>query len=83
MVGLVVVSHSRALAEALVELVGQAAGTDLPVAAAGGVGDERRQPGTDATDVAAAIRSVYTGKGVVVLMDMGSAVLSAETALPV
>ena len=81
MVGLVIVSHSRALADALVELVRAAAGAELPVAAAGGVGDNRRDLGTDATDVAAAIVSVYDADGVVVLMDLGSAVLSAETAL--
>lgn len=81
MVGLVLVSHSRALAEALAGLVRGVTGTDLPLAIAGGSGDDHAEPGTDAMDILAAVESVYRPEGVVVLMDLGSAVLSAETAL--
>jgi len=81
LVGLVIVSHSNALANALVDLVKQVAETDLPLAAVGGVGENREEFGTAATDVAAAIEAVYSPDGVVVLMDLGSALLSAETAL--
>ncbi len=81
MIGLVLVSHSRALAKALAELVRGVAGADLPLAVAGGIGDDRADLGTDATDILAAVESVYRPGGVVVLMDLGSAVLSAETAL--
>jgi dihydroxyacetone kinase phosphotransfer subunit len=81
MVGLVFVSHSSALAEALVGLVKQVAVGQVPrMAIAAGVGPEREEFGTDAADIAAAIQSVSEGDGVAVLMDLGSAILSAEMA---
>ena len=79
-VGLVVVSHSRPLADAAVVLArGMLPGRDLAVEIA--AGDVDGGLGTDATAIAAAIASADSGDGVVVLMDLGSAVLSAETAL--
>jgi phosphoenolpyruvate-protein phosphotransferase/dihydroxyacetone kinase phosphotransfer subunit len=81
MVGIVLVAHSRALAEALVALVRQVASPQVPLAIAAGAGPDREEFGTDAVEIAAAIRSVYSAEGVVVLMDLGSAVLSAEMAL--
>lgn len=81
MVGLVFVSHSRALAEALVSLVMQVASQGLSIAIAAGVGDDRSEFGTDAIEIMEAIQSVYSDDGVLVLMDLGSAILSAETAL--
>jgi len=81
MVGLVIVSHSRALAEALVGLLRQVASTELPVAVAAGIGDDRSEFGTDAVEIMEAIQSVYSDDGVLVLMDLGSAVLSAKMAL--
>ena len=79
-VGLVVVSHSRALADAAVELahaVLPPAGVRVEVAAGGPDGGF----GTDAVAVSEALAAADDGDGVVVLMDLGSAVLSAETAL--
>jgi multiphosphoryl transfer protein len=81
MVGLVIVSHSRALAEALVGLLRQVASVDLPVAIAAGIGENRSEFGTDATEIMQAIQSVYSDAGVLVLMDLGSAILSANMAL--
>ncbi|MGE5776990.1 MAG: phosphoenolpyruvate--protein phosphotransferase, partial [Chloroflexota bacterium] len=81
MVGLVLVSHSRALAEALVRLIRQVTSADLPLATAAGVGEDRRELGTDAIQIMEAIQSVYSEAGVMVLMDLGSAVLSANMAL--
>ncbi len=79
-VGLVVVSHSRALADAAVELArGMLPGRDLAVEVA--AGDVDGGLGTDATAIAEAMTAADSGDGVVVLMDLGSAVLSAETAL--
>jgi multiphosphoryl transfer protein len=80
MVGLVLVSHSRRLAEATVDLIKRTVGPDIPIVAAGGVGDDRSELGTDALDIQEAILKVRSPEGVVVLMDMGSAILSAETA---
>lgn len=79
-VGLVVVGHSRALAQAAVALAQQMIqGTDVPIAVAAGLDDTTF--GTDATAIADAIATADRGQGVVVLMDLGSAVLSAELAL--
>jgi multiphosphoryl transfer protein len=80
MVGLVLVSHSRRLAEAAVDLIKRTIGPDISIAAAGGVGDDRSELGTDALDIQEAILKVRSPDGVLVLMDMGSAILSAETA---
>ena len=79
-VGLVVVSHSRALAEAAVVLArGMLPGRETVIEVA--AGDVDGGLGTDATAIAAAITGADRGAGVVVLMDLGSAVLAAETAL--
>lgn len=81
-VGIVVVSHSSALADATVELVTRLA--NLPpdgprLRAAGGMEDG--SIGTDAVRVAEALADADAGAGVVVLADLGSAVLAASTAL--
>ncbi len=81
MVGLVIVSHSRPLAEALVNLVKQVASSDAPIAYAAGVGDDRQTFGTDAVEIMEAIETVYSPEGVMVLMDLGSAILSAQMAI--
>jgi phosphoenolpyruvate-protein phosphotransferase/dihydroxyacetone kinase phosphotransfer subunit len=80
MIGLVLVSHSRRLAEATVDLIKRTVGPDIPIAAAGGIGPDRSELGTDALDIQEAILKVRSAEGVLVLMDMGSAILSAETA---
>jgi multiphosphoryl transfer protein len=80
-VGIVVVSHSARLAEGVVELAREMGGADVRIEAAGGTDDPDAPLGTDATKVMAAIEAADTGDGVLVLMDLGSAVLSAEMAL--
>lgn len=81
MVGLVLVSHSQKLAEGVLELANQMVQGKVPIAAAGGIDDPDNPIGTDPMRVMAAIESVYSDDGVLVLMDLGSALLSAETAL--
>lgn len=81
MVGLVIVSHSRELANALFKLVKQVASPNIPMALSAGVGDDRQDFGTDAVEISEAIQSVYSPDGVIVIMDLGSAVLSAQMAL--
>jgi phosphocarrier protein FPr len=81
MVGLVIVSHSRQLAEALVSLIRGTGNEAIPMVATGGVGEGAQELGTDAGDIVDAIGSVYSDEGVLVLTDLGSAVLSAELAL--
>jgi len=79
LVGIVVVSHSARIAEGTVELARQMAGPDLLLEAAGGGPDGSL--GTDAMAIMAAIEAVDSGAGVVVLADLGSAVLATQTAL--
>lgn len=81
MVGIVFVSHSAKIAEGVRDLAGQMVQGSVPLAVAGGTDDPENGIGTDAVKIAQAIRSVYSEDGVVVLMDLGSAILSAETAL--
>ncbi len=80
MVGIVVVSHSRALARAAVGLAAEMLhGRSVPIAIAAGL--DETTLGTDAVRVQEAIEEVDGPDGVLVLMDLGSAVLSAELAL--
>lgn len=81
MVGIVVVSHSATLAEGVRELAAQMTQGQVPLATAGGIDDPEQPIGTDPMKVLAAIESVYGDDGVLVLMDLGSALLSAEMAL--
>ena len=81
MFGIVIVSHSRALAKSLCELARELSGKDIPVAYAGGVEGKDEAFGTDATDIMDAVESVYSEEGVIIFADMGSALISSETAL--
>jgi phosphocarrier protein FPr len=81
MIGIVIVSHSAELAEDVCKLAGQVAKGQVRLAAAGGAADPENPFGTDAFKVLQAVESVYSEEGVLVLMDLGSALLSAETAL--
>ena len=78
-VGLVIVAHSAKLAEGVREVAGQMAGETVVIRAAGGAANGAL--GTNAEAIAHAIAEAEQGEGVLVLMDLGSAVLSAETAL--
>jgi PTS hybrid protein len=78
LVGLVFVSHSAKIAEGVVELARQMAG-GVALVAAGGTEDGGI--GTSFDKVTAAIAAADAGRGVVILCDLGSAILTAETAL--
>ena len=77
MVGLVLVSHSPEIAKGTAELVRHMAG-EVEVTAVGG--DSDGALGTDPERIQTAIEELEAG-GVLVFMDIGSAVLSAETVL--
>lgn len=77
-VALVVVSHSEKLADGAAELAAQMA-PDVSIVAAGGTPDGRI--GTSLERVMAALEQAAGGDGVVVLTDLGSAVMTAESAL--
>ena len=80
-VGLVIVSHSAAIAGGLAELVAQVAGPEVPIVTAGG--GPNGTLGTDGGRVLDALRAVTSGSdaGVVVLVDLGSSLLSVRAAL--
>src|SRR6266516_1101218 len=78
-VGLVLVSHSAAIADGLAELVAQVAGPSVPIMAAGGGPDGTF--GTDGGRVLVALQEAVRAAGAVVLMDLGSSVLSVRAAL--
>ncbi|MCW3066210.1 MAG: putative dihydroxyacetone kinase phosphotransfer protein [Solirubrobacterales bacterium] len=79
MVGIVVVSHSSDLARGVAELAGQVAGPDVRIEAAGG--GPGGTLGTDEGLVRDAIRRANQGSGVVVLGDLGSAILTIRHVL--
>lgn len=81
MIGLVIISHSAKLAAGVEELARQMTQVPVPIALAAGIDDSENPFGTDAIKVQAAIESVYSEAGVLVLMDLGSAIMSAEMAL--
>jgi len=81
-VGLVIVSHSEKIAEGVVELAAQMA-PDVVLVAAGGVedGSGRSRIGTSFDRVQTGIGRASGSEGVVILTDLGSAVMTAETVL--
>jgi dihydroxyacetone kinase phosphotransfer subunit len=79
MVGIVLVSHSAELARGLADQVGQVAGPDVAIEPAGGGPDGGL--GTSADRVTGAIRRADRGDGVVVLGDLGSAILTVRAVL--
>lgn len=79
MVGLLIVSHSSKIADGARELAAQMSGPAVPIVAVGGTNDGGL--GTDAVRIAAAAQQLAGADGFVVLLDLGSAVLSTEMAL--
>ncbi len=77
MVGMVLVSHSPEVAEGTAELVRHMAG-EVEIVAVGG--DTDGSLGTDSDRIRSAIEGLEADE-VLVFMDIGSAVLSAETVL--
>ncbi len=78
-VGLVIVSHSAQLAEGVVELAGQMAQGKVAIAAAGGTAAGAL--GTSVEKILAALHVVDGPDGVLVLLDLGSAVMATEMAI--
>lgn len=79
MVGIVIVSHSWKIAEGIKDLTDQVAANHKGIICAGGMED--KSIGTDALRISEAIKAANDGDGVVVLADLGSGIMSAETAI--
>jgi dihydroxyacetone kinase phosphotransfer subunit len=78
-VGVVLVSHSSRLAEGLAELVRELGGDQVPVIAAGGMDDGSL--GTSYGRIEQAVHDADQGAGVLLLGDLGSALLTVKTLL--
>jgi phosphoenolpyruvate-protein phosphotransferase/dihydroxyacetone kinase phosphotransfer subunit len=79
-VGIVIVAHGQELANGVVDVASQmTAGQNLPIAAAGGLEDGGL--GTSLERIQQALDAVYSEDGVLVLMDLGSAVMTTEMIL--
>ena len=78
-VGIVLVSHSSSLAEGAAELAGQIGGGTVLIVPAGGTDDGRI--GTSEAKVRRAITAADSGAGVLILPDLGSAVLTVRVLL--
>ena len=75
-VGIVLVSHSAALAEGAAELAAQVSGGTVAIIPAGGTDDGGL--GTSAARVERAVKLADSGAGVVIVPDLGSAVLTVR-----
>src|SRR5271166_5984496 len=71
-VALVLVSHSRALAEGVAALARQMVGEGVKVICAAGSGEGGAELGTDATRILEAITAADNPAGTIVFMDLGS-----------
>ena len=78
-VGLVIVAHSAQLAAGVAELAGQMTKGAVRIIAGGGAGDGVL--GTSADVILTAIQTADDADGVLILLDLGSAILSTEMAL--
>jgi phosphoenolpyruvate---glycerone phosphotransferase subunit DhaM len=80
-VGIVLVSHSAELAEGAANLAAQVSGGTVIIIAAGGTDDG--DLGTSAAKVGRGLSQADQGAGVVVLPDLGSAVLTVRAVLEI
>ncbi len=78
MIGIVIVAHSKKLADGVKEIIEQMVPSEILIAAAGGAADHI---GTDAVLIRSKIDEVYSEDGVLVLVDFGSSIISAKAAI--
>jgi dihydroxyacetone kinase phosphotransfer subunit len=78
-VGIVIVSHSQRLAEGVVEFVSEMAQGPVAIIAAGG--KDTGELGTSLEKISRALEAAESGDGVLVLVDVGSAAMTAQVAL--
>jgi PTS hybrid protein len=78
-VGIVLLSHSRAIAEGAADVAAQVSAGSVRIVGVGGTDDGRR--GTSLDALAGAVDKVSSGAGVVIIPDLGSAVLTVKAYL--
>ncbi len=79
MVNLLIVSHSARLAEGVMEFVAQVSQQSITVLAAGGTAEGAL--GTSVDRIIEALQTLDSPDGTLVLVDIGGAVISVETAM--
>ncbi len=80
-IGVVLVSHSEYIAKGLRDLVNEMNDGSVPVVAAGGADGGRI--GTSAIRIQEAIESLEECEHILIYADLGSSILSAETAMDI
>lgn len=78
-VALVVVSHSKAIAEGTHDMIRQMVGSDVDVFTCGG--NPEGGLGTNVADILAALKAAYRQKGVLICVDLGGAETNSEMAI--
>ncbi len=79
MVGIVLVSHSKKVAEGIEELAREMVPREIPLISIGG--DEDDRIGTDIDEIIDAVESVYNEDGVMIIGDVGSSLVNSKEAL--
>ncbi|WP_237660493.1 dihydroxyacetone kinase phosphoryl donor subunit DhaM [Tepidanaerobacter sp. GT38] len=79
LVGIILVSHSKKMAEGAKEIITQVIGDKVKIEVAAGTSDNRL--GTDVFLIEQKVLEVFDGDGVLIIPDLGSAVMSAEMAI--
>lgn len=77
-VGIVLISHSAKVVEGIKEIIDQVV-NHVPIELAGGT--EENEIGTSVEKILSAIEHAYSEKGVILLFDLGSALMNAELAI--
>lgn len=81
MIGVVIVSHSKKLAEEIIKLCNEMKKYDFPVVNGSGFLDNENLLGSDPVKIKEAIKSVYSDDGVLIFTDIGSSILNSEIAI--
>ncbi len=81
MIGLVVVSHNRKLAEEIINFSNEMKQFDFPVENGGGTSGEIY--GTEPQIIMDAVKRADKGEGVLIFVDLGSSIMNTEMALEI
>ena len=81
MIGLVVVSHNRKLAEEIINFSNEMKQFDFPVENVGGTSSEIY--GTEPQIIIDAIKRADKGEGVLIFVDLGSSIMNTEMAIEI
>lgn len=81
MIGIVLVSHSRLLAKEVIRFASSMKFEDFPLINGGGIDELSEEFGTNPIRMMEAIKQADQGDGVLVLVDLGSALMNYQVAI--